>query len=166
MKKGPIIAIVVAVGLTVVIYMAPKTEEALLKEAPSTEQTQTATSEKTLLLDKKVDEAVVIINNAQGAPMRGITMLREVIEEDPNHVKANYWLGEFSLMSGQLEKAAPRFIKILEVDPANAEAATKLVQVYIELQQKEKAKDVVVVFETKNPNHEAVAEMNNMLNNI
>jgi len=166
MKKGPVIAVFVAIGLTIVIFMAPTTEKVQPKEAPKTEQTNNTDSDKTLLLNKKVDEAVEIINNANGAPMRGITMLREVIEEEPNHVKANYWLGEFSLMSGQLEKAAPRFIKVLEVDPANADAAKSLVTVYIELQEIEKAKDVITVFETKNPNHEAVAEMNNMLNNI
>ncbi len=167
MKKGPIIAVVSAIGLSVVIFMAPnKAEKALVEKTPVTEQTQETADDNTLLLDKKVDEAVAIIDNASGAPMRGITILREVIEEDPNHVKANFWLGEFSLMSGQFEKAAPRFVKVLEVDAANADAAKSLVKVYIELQQKEKAKNVVVVFETKNPNHEAVAEMNNMLNNI
>ena len=81
MKKGVIIAIVVAVVVTVVLYVAPITP--LEKEVVDS---QTAS------LDQKVDEAVLIIQSAEGAPMRGIAMLREVLSEDPNHIKANYWM--------------------------------------------------------------------------
>lgn len=155
MKKGVIIAIVVAVVVTVVLYVAPITP--LEKEVVDS---QTAS------LDQKVDEAVLIIQSAEGAPMRGIAMLREVLSEDPNHIKANYWMGEFSWVSGQFDKAVPRFEKVLEVDPDNADAAKRLTTVFIQLQQNEKAKSVVETFEKNNPNHKAVAEMKAILENI
>ena len=155
MKKGVIIAIVVAVVVTVVLYVAPITP--LEKEVVDS---QTAS------LDQKVDEAVLIIQSAEGAPMRGIAMLREVLSEDPNHIKANYWMGEFSWVSGQFDKAVPRFEKVLEVDPDNADAAKRLTTVFIQLQQNEKAKSVVETFEKNNPNHKALAEMNAILENI
>lgn len=155
MKKGVIIAIVVAVVVTVVLYVAPITP--LEKEVVDS---QTAS------LDQKVDEAVLIIQSAEGAPMRGIAMLREVLSEDPNHIKANYWMGEFSWVSGQFDKAVPRFEKVLQVDPDNADAAKRLTTVFIQLQQNEKAKSVVETFEKNNPNHKALAEMNAILENI
>ena len=155
MKKGVIIAIVVAVVVTVVLYVAPITP--LEKEVVDS---QTAS------LDQKVDEAVLIIQSAEGAPMRGIAMLREVLSEDPNHIKANYWMWEFSWVSGQFDKAVPRFEKVLEVDPDNADAAKRLTTVFIQLQQNEKAKSVVETFEKNNPNHKALAEMNAILENI
>lgn len=156
MKKGVVITIVIAIAVSVGLYFAPITPT----------KTETKVDPQTAALDQKVDEAVLIIQNADGAPMRGIGMLREVLAEDPNHVKANYWMGEFSWMSGQLDKAVPRFEKVLEVDPDNAEAAKRLVTVHIQLQQNEKAKNVVETFEKNNPNHEALAEMKSILENI
>lgn len=157
MKKGVVIAIVAAIVVSTGLFFAPITPE---KKEVEAVDPQTAS------LDQKVDEAVLIIQNADGAPMRGIAILREVLSEDPNHVKANYWMGEFSWISGQFDKAVPRFEKVLEVDPDNVDAAKRLVTVYIQLQKNEKAKSVVETFEKNNPNHEALAEMNAILDNI
>lgn len=157
MKKGVVIAIVAAIVVSTGLFFAPITPE---KKEVEAVDPQTAS------LDQKVDEAVLIIQNADGAPMRGIAILREVLSEDPNHVKANYWMGEFSWISGQFDKAVPRFEKVLEVDPDNVDAAKRLVTVYIQLQQNEKAKSVVETFEKNNTNHEALAEMNAILDNI
>ena len=88
MKKGVIIAILLAVTVSVGLFFAPITPDKKEAVDPQTES-----------LDLKVDEAVLIIQSAEGAPMRGIAMLREVLSEDPNHVKANYWMGEFSWIS-------------------------------------------------------------------
>lgn len=155
MKKGLIIAIFATVSATAALYVAPiTTEEKKVVDRQATP------------LDQKVDEAVMIIQNAEGAPMRGIAMLREVLSEDPDHVKANYWMGEFSWISGQFDKAVPRFKKVLEVEPNNVDAAKRLTTVYIQLQQNEKAKSVVETFKKNNPNHEALAEMNAILENI
>lgn len=154
MKKGVVIAIFAAVVVSTGLFFAPITPD---KEVVNP-QTET--------LNLKVDEAVLIIQGADGAPMKGIAMLREVLGEDPNHVKANYWMGEFSWVSGQFDKAVPRFEKVLEVDPDNAEAAKRLVTVYIQLQKNEKAKKVAETFEKNNPDHEAVAEMKAILDNI
>ena len=154
MKKGIIITVVLIAAITAGYY--------LVKQSPS----ETDVSPQTELLNKKVDEAVLIIQSAEGAPMQGIAILREVLNEDPNHVKANYWMGEFSWISGQFDKAVPRFEKVLEIEPNNAEAAKRLVAVFIQLKENEKAKGVADTFADNNPNHEANAEMNNMLNNI
>ena len=82
-------------------------------------------------LDQKVEEAVLIIQSSEGAPMKGIAMLKEVLEQQPEHVKANFWLGEFSLYSGQFQKAIPRFEMVLKVEPDNKEAAIRLASTFV-----------------------------------
>ena len=70
-------------------------------------------------MDEKVDEAVAIIQNGEGAPMQAIGMLLEVLREDPNHEKALLWLGNFSMMSGQWDKAVDRFHQLSQLHPDN-----------------------------------------------
>lgn len=70
-------------------------------------------------LDVKVDEAVAIIQSGEGAPMAAIGMLLEVLREEPNHEKALMWLGNFSMMSGQWDKAVDRFHQLSQLHPAN-----------------------------------------------
>ena len=67
--------------------------------------------------DAKVDEAVAIIQSRKGAPMQAIGMLLEVLQENPDHEKALLWLGNFSMMSGQWEKAVDRFHHLTEIRP-------------------------------------------------
>ncbi len=55
-------------------------------------------------------------------PMKGITLLREVITQDPNNVSALILLGRFSILSGQFDKSKERLDQALAIDPNNAEA--------------------------------------------
>jgi cytochrome c-type biogenesis protein CcmH/NrfG len=54
--------------------------------------------------------------------MKGIKLLKEVIEEEPNNENALYYLGNFSIQSGQYEKAILRFENLVKVSPDNYEA--------------------------------------------
>jgi outer membrane protein assembly factor BamD (BamD/ComL family) len=49
--------------------------------------------------------------------MQAIGMLLDVLKEDPNHEKALLWLGNFSMMSGQWEKAVDRFHQLSQLRP-------------------------------------------------
>jgi len=71
-------------------------------------------------LDQKVDRAVALVQGTN--PMEGIMLLREVLEEDSNHIGALMNMGYFSLQSGQTEKAVQRFEQVLSVDVSNVEA--------------------------------------------
>lgn len=51
-------------------------------------------------------------------PMQGITMLLEVVEEDPKNTKANFSLGLFSMQSRQFDKAVDRFKTVIEKEPS------------------------------------------------
>lgn len=52
-------------------------------------------------------------------PMKGISMLREVVEKDPKHELATYNLGLLSLKSGQFDKAKERFLTLRKSFPDN-----------------------------------------------
>jgi tetratricopeptide (TPR) repeat protein len=81
---------------------------------------QRVLDENSSLLDVKSKLAMTHV--AGSNPMQGITMLREVLEEDPNNQLAIYNLGMLSINSGQLEKAIERFELLKELDPDKPEA--------------------------------------------
>jgi predicted Zn-dependent protease len=108
LKRNQLIAVLLAVVAAVVLMRMPRTarvEEVVLQ---STENTG---------LDAKVDEAVAIIQSGEGAPMQAIGMLLEVLKENPDHEKALMWLGNFSMMSGQWDKAVDRFHHLTQINP-------------------------------------------------
>jgi Flp pilus assembly protein TadD len=109
-KTGPIILISVGVLLTVLLYLAPRT--ALNETTPEVTQTSG--------VDELIDEAIEKVRG--DAPMEGIMSLRQIAEEHPNNPKAQFYLGLFSIQSGQYEKAVERFRKVVELDPNNVDA--------------------------------------------
>lgn len=108
MKRNQIIAVLLAVVAAVVLMRMPRTAPVEEVVPQSTENTG---------LDAKVDEAVAIIQSGEGAPMQAIGMLLEVLKENPDHEKALMWLGNFSMMSGQWDKAVDRFHHLTQIRP-------------------------------------------------
>ncbi|WP_375558854.1 tetratricopeptide repeat protein [Bernardetia sp. OM2101] len=81
-------------------------------------------------------------------PMKGIAMLREIVEQDPNHAKAIENLGLLSVQSGQYDKAVTRFEKLVELKPEDVSAHLYLGVSYKEIGAKEKArKELEFVFD-------------------
>jgi tetratricopeptide (TPR) repeat protein len=64
-------------------------------------------------------------------PMKGIGMLKDVLNVDPENIDALTNLGYFAIQSGQYEKAIERFETVLRIDPENAEAYIYLTDVYL-----------------------------------
>lgn len=56
-------------------------------------------------------------------PMKGVMMIRGVLEKDPDHELASFYLGVLAIRSGQYDKAIKRLAKVLEINPSNEEAA-------------------------------------------
>ena len=111
MKRNQFIAIAIATVAAVVVFLLPRTPksaETMMDQPEASGQTE---------LDAKVDEAVAIIQNGQGAPMQAIGMLLDVLKENPDHEKALLWLGNFSMMSGQWDKAVDRFHHLSQLHP-------------------------------------------------
>ena len=78
------------------------------------------------ILDTKVRSAVKMIESGKGNPMEAIFALREVVEVDSNHRDAQFYLGQFSIMSGQWNKAIDRFKKVLRINSSDEYAIESL----------------------------------------
>lgn len=93
------------------------------------------------LLEAKTALGVAYVEGAAllgQMPMKGIGMLKEVLNIDPENVDALTNLGYFAIQSGQYEKAIERFEQVLSIDPRNAEAYLYLTDVYLSQGKKEK----------------------------
>jgi tetratricopeptide (TPR) repeat protein len=73
-------------------------------------------------------------------PMKGIALIREAVEKDPNNAFAHYMLGVGSFVSGQWPKAIERFEKVLTLEPQNLEAMIRLADAYEQNGDKKNAK--------------------------
>lgn len=73
-------------------------------------------------------------------PMKGIGLIREAAEKNPNNAFAQYMLGVGSFISAQWPKAIERFEKVLQLQPENLEAMLRLADAYEQSGNKEKAK--------------------------
>ena len=71
-------------------------------------------------LDAQVDAAVFHV--ASPAPMAGIQKLKQVLEKNPNHFRANIELGKFSMMTAQWDKARERLNAAMNAEPQRWEA--------------------------------------------
>ena len=70
-------------------------------------------------LDAKANLGMAYMNSDN--PVKGITIMREVLEQNPRHEKTLYYLGEMAIQSNQLDKAAERFAQLVKVNPNNVE---------------------------------------------
>ena len=80
------------------------------------------------------------------APMKGIGILREVLEQDPENINALINLGYFSTKSGQYEKAIERFELVIKIDPEFSDAYLYLSDVYLQMGNKEEAANYLEKF--------------------
>jgi len=106
LKKPQVLALGGALVVIVLLVLAPRIPT-------GKEQTEVMAMSP---IQVKTTEAVGLVQGQD--PMRGIMMLREVLQEDPDNVEAHWHLGLFSIQSGQYEKALERFKKVKELDEA------------------------------------------------
>lgn len=99
--KFQLFALLGAVVLVVLLMLAPRMP-AQKKEAARMPAEQV-----------RLAEAIALVNGQE--PMRGIMMLREMLEEDPDNAEVHWQLGLFSVQSGQYDKALERFRKVEEL---------------------------------------------------
>ncbi len=98
--------------------------------------------QRALLLNPNNDTAKIGLAKGYvltGEPMKGVGLLREIVQKKPDDIPANMLLGEMSIQSGQLDKAIPRFETVLKKDPSNVDAMVYLAQVYEAKNEKSKA---------------------------
>ncbi len=99
--------------------------------------------EKVLALNPSNDSIKVALatcyTKGNGETMKGVGLLKEVVEKNPKNISANMQLGKLSLQSGQNEKAIARFETVLSQDAKNTEALYLLAGAYRGQGNKEKA---------------------------
>ncbi len=88
----------------------------LLFFAPRTPGKASGDSERTALQDS-IQRAVRMVNKKGTPPMKGIRILKALEKEHPEHPGIQWHLGRFSIRSGQYEKAAERFEKVVSIAP-------------------------------------------------
>lgn len=79
-------------------------------------------------------------------PMKGIGMIREVAEKNPDNSFAQYMLGVGSFISAQWPKAIERFEKVLTLEPQNLEVILRLADAYEKSNDKTNAKKKYELF--------------------
>lgn len=71
-------------------------------------------------LKAKAELGVCYLESSYGTPMQGIGLLKEVEQVDSNNQEALFYLGYFSIQTGQYDKAIARFNKLRSLYPETA----------------------------------------------
>jgi tetratricopeptide (TPR) repeat protein len=89
-------------------------------------------------LDLKNKIAMTFVSSSN--PMRGITMLREILQADPENENAIFNMGLLSLQSGQYSRAVEYFKSLVELSPDNMQGQFYLGLCFYELGDEVSAK--------------------------
>jgi len=161
LKKEGYIAIVIAVIIAVAMYFIPRSPE------PSTmEDGHEHTTEQPDSLEVMVAQAVEMLNTGTAPPMQAIGLLRKVLDIEPKHINANFYLGYFSIMSGQFDKAEERLSVVIERLPDNADAYFLMAQAKKGLGDIPSAKEYLSKCLENNPIEETKQQATALLNEI
>jgi len=126
-KTSLILLITASIGLLVLFLYMPKLPSSVREKA-----------EKPIDKDSlKLMQAIELVNGPN--PMEGITILREIVADDQDNVDAHYWLGVFSVKSGQYDKAIERFNKVMTIEPTYLAAYIDMGGLYMEMDSAQKA---------------------------
>jgi tetratricopeptide (TPR) repeat protein len=126
-KTSLILLITASIGLLVLFLYMPKLPSTIREKA-----------EKPIDKDSlKLMQAIELVNGPN--PMEGITILREIVADDQDNVDAHYWLGVFSVKSGQYDKAIERFNKVMTIEPNYLAAYIDMGGLYMEMDSAQKA---------------------------
>ena len=115
------------------------------------------------ILDTKVRSAVKMIESGEGNPMEAIFALREVVEVDSNHRDAQFYLGQFSIMSGQWNKAIDRFKKVLRINSSDEYAIESLAIARFQKGEKNGAVEDIKNYLESFPNSSRDSELRTLL---
>lgn len=152
-KFGIIAALSGAVLLIVLLYKSPITPVSEAVVEPDGHSISDGHSE----LEHKLEEAIGLVNG--GEPMAGITMLRDLAAEYPNEPLPHFYLGLFSMQSGQFDKAVERFEKAIAHDPKLLSAYTYLAEANLALGNQDRAVEVLETLYLQLENEQEKAEL-------
>lgn len=159
-KIHKLAVILTGVALIVLLFLLPRTEGSKDSDTQP-ERTELVRNEG---MEAELDSVLQLING--DAPMQGIMALRELSERYPDEPLPQFYLGLFSIQTGQYDKAVERFRRVIELDPANWEAWRMLGNVSLELGDKETALEALEQYLRLNPEAEDRAEVERILEDL
>jgi lipopolysaccharide biosynthesis regulator YciM len=95
--------------------------------------------------------------------MKGVTLLREITQNDSTNIPANIILGKLAIQSGQFDKAKKRLELVLSLRPDNTEAMYFLAEAYKGLGDKQKAIELFEKCKTLVKNPDFTREVDNYI---
>ena len=103
-------------------------------------------TKKELSITEQIQEALSNIQDADDpqSQMKGILQMRSLSEKYPENSDLQWNMGLFSMQSGQYEKAAARFEKVITLDAQRLDAYVQLSLSYLALQDTSAATDVLI----------------------
>jgi predicted Zn-dependent protease len=170
LKKGIFISIVVAGAVATTLMLVPTSPSAPAVEsheghddhAGHDHEGQTSADP----LQAKIDEADRILQEGKEPPMKAIFLLREVLEEDPNHIGATMKLGQLSLISGQYDKAEARFQHAFDIAPETPGVGAGMVQALMGQGKGEEARTFGLEWVKAYPDHPDTTEVQAQLESM
>lgn len=99
-------------------------------------------------------------------PMKGITLLREVLQTDSTYVEAHVKLGLFAVKSQQFEKAIERFEKVIKLKPDYLEAYLYLGETFASVNKNKEAIEILEKFKKLSTDGLINAEVDKFINEL
>lgn len=159
LKRQHWMMIATAVLVVVLLALAPRTPSgqaeknatsARVSEDPNSGSTPRADGPREGATSSDPKVSAILSELAAGKPpMETIVKLRDLAEDEPDNVEAQYHMGLFSWQTNQYDKAMERFRKTIALDPKGyPDAYAYLGQAYATLDSTEKAIEVLETYKT------------------
>lgn len=165
LSKVQLIVIFAAVLLAVLLFFAPNNPPLPVEVLPEKVEIKGDSSAQAGKTEEKLRLAISFVQEGK-EPMKGIMLLREVLEKDSNNLKAHFYLGLFSMQSGQWEKARLRFLKVLELDSSQNEANFHMARVNANLGDTASALAYLKIYKRLNGDSNLPEEVNALIKEL
>lgn len=98
--------------------------------------------------------------------MKGVQILKDIVNRDSTNIQANYTLGMLSMRSGQMDKAVQRFETLTKLNPTNPDFYYFLGQCYMSLENKNQAIKAFETFQKLVPDMDAKKNIETTIINL
>lgn len=99
-------------------------------------------------------------------PMVGITMLLDIVKNDPDNTDAQLMLGKFAMMSGQFEKAVQRLEKVIYLRPRSNDVLFLLAIAHENNGNKQKALELLELCKQQEQNQDLKREISSYIDRL
>ena len=113
-------------------------------------------------IDNKVNMAAMLMEGRKQV-MDGVPILLSIVKKSPNHLKANFILAKFAVISGQNDKAIARLEKLITLYPDYTDAYLVMAKAYTAKGDMMKAKATLQTCQKHLKDAQAKAEVQQMI---